>query len=390
MITLDDAYNAIDTITKQIKLSTEKIAVPDALHRVLASEVKSKLELPPFNKAAMDGFAIMQNDRKPSYKVNEIIAAGQMPTKELSPGYSTQVMTGAPVPKGTWQVIPVEFTERADDQVRILQYPQAQHICQQGEDVKSGVVIANQGEVLTPAVIANLISCGITEIKVYAKPQIAILSTGDEIVESIAAIKPGKIMDSNRPMLEALCKKNNYTINYSNKVSDDLAATKSILTEALDKADIIILSGGVSMGEFDYVGQAIHELGFTIHFDRVAIKPGKPTTFASKGNKLIFALPGNPVAVYLTFQLFVRRAVALMQNKNIIFPHNLPLACDYTRKKTDRMAFVPYELTQHGKIKPIDYHGSAHLLALANADGFFMVDKDVRQIEQDDVVNCVL
>ena len=223
MITLDDAYNAIDTIAKQIKLTTEKVAVLDALNRVLASEVKSKLELPPFNKSAMDGFAIMQNDRKDSYKINEIIAAGQTPTKELSPGCSTQVMTGAPVPKGTWQVIPVEYTTKINNQVQILKYPQAQHICQQGEDVQQDMVIANQGEVLTPAVIANLVACGITEVCVYTKPQIAILSTGDEIVESIDAIEPGKIMDSNRPMLAALCKKNNYAINYSNKVSDDLA-----------------------------------------------------------------------------------------------------------------------------------------------------------------------
>jgi molybdopterin molybdotransferase len=389
MITLEQAYQTIDTVAEQVKSTTEQLPVTDALNRVLAKPQTAKLELPPFNKAAMDGFAITQNDQQDSYKITEVIAAGQMPTIALTPGHAAQIMTGAPVPENTYQVVPIEYTQQQNNQVKILQYPNAQHICQQGEDVKPGTTIANAGDLLTPTLIANLISCGIDTAEVYAKPKIAILSTGNEIVESINEIANGKIIDANRPMLKALCQKNDYQINYSNKICDDLAKTKSILSEALDKADIIILSGGVSMGEFDFVGTAINELGFKTHFNRIAIKPGKPTTFASKGDKIIFGLPGNPVAVCLTFNLFVKRIIAKIQNQKIEPPYMLPLTKTYKRKKTERAAFIPCKITRHGELEPIEYHGSAHLLALSDADGFFMIEQNVQQINAGEKVSVI-
>lgn len=381
MITLEQAYQTIDAVAAQIKPTTEQLPIIDALNRVLAEPQLAKLELPPFNKSAMDGFAIMQNDHQESYKITEVIAAGQIPTVKLTAGHAAQVMTGAPVPHNTYQVVPIEYTQQQNNQVKILQYPDVQHICQQGEDVKPGTIIANSGDLLTPTLIANLISCGIHATTIYKKPKIAILSTGDEIVESIYELTTGKIIDTNRPMLKTLCQKNDYQIVYSNKIGDDLTKTKSILSEALDKADIIILSGGVSMGEFDFVGTAINELEFKTHFNRIAIKPGKPTTFASKNNKIIFGLPGNPVAVYLTFNLFVKRMIANMQNQKIKLPYILPLAKTYKRKKTERAAFIPCNITQHGELEPIEYHGSAHLLALSNADGFFIIEQNVKQID---------
>lgn len=390
MITLEQAYQTIDAVAEQIEPTTEQLPVIDALNRVLAKPQLAKLELPPFNKSAMDGFAIMQNDQQNSYKITEVIAAGQIPTTELTTGYTAQVMTGAPVPRNTYQVVPIEYTQQQNDQVKILQYPNVQHICQQGEDVKPGTTIANHGDLLTPILIANLISCGIDTVEIFAKPKIAILSTGDEIVESIDELTTGKIIDTNRPMLKVLCQKHDYQINYLNKICDDLAKTKSILSEALDKADIIILSGGVSMGEFDFVGTAINELGFKTHFNRVAIKPGKPTTFASKNNKIIFGLPGNPVAAYLTFNLLVKRVIAKMQNQKVKSPYMLPLAKTYKRKKTERATFIPCNITQHGELEPIEYHGSAHLLALSNADGFFMIEQNIKQIGAGEKVSVII
>jgi molybdopterin molybdotransferase len=389
MIALEQAYKIVDVVAGQIELTTEKITVDETLNRVLAVPQKSKLELPPFNKAAMDGFAIAKDDRSKSYQITEIIAAGQMPTIELSPGYAAQVMTGAPVPKNTWQVIPVEYTQQENNKVYILKYPEVQHICRQGEDVKPGMVIANQGQIITPLIIANLIACGITNVEVYARPDIAILSTGDEIVDAYVDLVPGKIMDSNRPMLAALCQKYNYRINYYSRVSDNLVATKSALENALKQANIIILSGGVSMGEFDFVGKAVVELGFTTHFNRVAIKPGKPTLFASKDNKLIFGLPGNPNAVYLTFKLLVQRAIARMQKLTVATLYELRLAKTYTHKKAERAAFIPGKLTAAGEIEPINYHGSAHLLALLNADVFFVVDRNIDCIKQKEKVKVI-
>jgi molybdopterin molybdotransferase len=190
-------------------------------------------------------------------------------------------------------------------------------------------------------------------------------------------------------MLAALCQKYNYRINYYSRVSDNLVATKSALENALKQANIIILSGGVSMGEFDFVGKAVVELGFTTHFNRVAIKPGKPTLFASKDNKLIFGLPGNPNAVYLTFKLLVQRAIARMQKLTVATLYELRLAKTYTHKKAERAAFIPGKLTAAGEIEPINYHGSAHLLALLNADVFFVVDRNIDCIKQKEKVKVI-
>ena len=311
----------------------------------------------------------------------ETVPAGVIPGKQLIPGTAIKIMTGAPVPNGTAKVIMVEQTRRTNGKIRILSHSKATNICRKGEDVRSGDIILHAPAMLGPLEIANLISTGITEVKVAKPLRIAILATGNEIVDFPDQLQPGKIMNSNGPMLAGLCRKYSLKIVTNTIIADNHDVTVSAIREALNNADIVVLSGGVSVGDYDFVADAMKQVGLRLHFNRVAVKPGKPMTFASSGCKVAFGLPGNPVAVYLMFHLFVLYAARLMAGvKPEVRYVTLPLAGDFHRRKADRMAFLPCLLAQNGMLKPVEHHGTAHLRAILDSDGLFVVPKGVTDI----------
>lgn len=384
MISIEQAYQSIEQTTGQYCLPIETIKTKDALNRIIAKDQYSKLDLPPFNKSAMDGYAILANDLHDTYQLLETVAAGEITSQKLKPGTAIKVMTGAPVPENTAQVIPVEQTELIDDRVKINLRENIKHFCLKGEDIKTGQLILTAAQKLGPIEIANLIASGITEVEVYQQPRITIISTGGEITEDFNELKPGSIMNSNGPMLHALSLKHNLLIVGEYAVLDQLDTTIAALKQALDQSDVVIFTGGVSMGDYDYVTEAIKQIGATIHFNRLALKPGKPTTFATLNNKFIFGLPGNPVAVYVTFHLFVLQLIKLITGQKNQYGNwsKFPLAKTFTRKKADRTEFVPCKLTSDYTIKPIEFHGSGHLLALLNCDGFFICPQGQTEILQ--------
>lgn len=390
MISLEKAYEQIELGASGVALSTEHVDVQEGLNRVVAVPQRSNLDLPSFNKSAMDGYAILADDVHQEYCLLETVAAGSVPQQKLRSGAVIKVMTGAPVPYDADKVIPVELAREYGGKVSFAAQDSARHICMQGEDVCCGDIIMPASTLLGSLEIANLISCGISQIEVYRRTKIAIISTGNEIVDDVEKLIPGKIMNSNGPMLKTLCGQFNYEVVLYQTVIDDLDDTVKALDAALQSADIVVFSGGVSAGDFDYVTAAIEHAGLKTYFNRVAIKPGKPTTFAVGKNKLIFGLPGNPVAVYLTFHLFVRRAIGLMNNYKVSFNYtSLPLQKDFVRRKTKRAEFVPCKLNANMEVRPIEYHGSAHLSALLSADGFFVVPKGIKQINAQENVQCV-
>lgn len=381
MILLAEALEIVEQQLSSISLPVETIPVRQALGRTVIEDHVSSLDIPPFDKSAMDGYAIGAGDELEEYTVIETVPAGAVPDKELTAGTATKVMTGAPVPNGTARVVMIEQTCPANGKVRILSHSETTNICQKGKDVRAGDIILRAPAVLGPLEIANLISVGITEVKVAKPVRIAILVTGNEIVDSPDKLEPGKIMNSNGPMLEALCRKYLLDIVANTIVADDRDATVSAIREALNNADIVVLSGGVSVGDFDFVADAMKQVGLQLHFNRVAVKPGKPMTFASSGDKVAFGLPGNPVAVYLMFHLFVLYAAKLMAGvKPEVRYVTLPLASDFHRRIAERMAFLPCQLARNGMLKPVVYHGTAHLRALLDSDGFFVVPKGVTDI----------
>ena len=390
MITLNEAFEIVDEALADIRMPTETVAIGQALGRTLMADQASLLDLPPFDKSAMDGYAIPVGDEGDEYRVIESVAAGEVPTRKLEPGTALKVMTGAPVPEGSGKVIRVERTSEADGVVRVLKGESKSNICLQGEDVRCGDVILRAPTMLGPLEIANLIACGIAEVEVAKPIRVSILSTGDEIVDSPEELVPGKIMNTNGPMLDALCRMHGLEVINNAVVPDEREATVSALREALDRSDIVVLSGGVSVGDFDFVGEALAGEGLKFHFGSVAVKPGRPITFASSPAGAAFGLPGNPVSVYVTFHLFVLRAARLMVGGvPYIKQFKVPLDRGFQRRKGGRADYIPCKLMPDGTAEAIEYHGSAHLLALLESDGFFVVPSGVTSLSAGDRVNFV-
>lgn len=387
MIQLDAALNILDDKLADRHLPSEDVPVEDACGRILAEPAVSRVDLPPFRKSAMDGYAVMDQDKHDTYRVLEQIPAGKTPSVPLEPGSCSMVMTGAPVPENTGRVIIFEDTDRAIDVVTVNHHDERLNVCEQGEDVRIGQEILSKGKVIGAREIANLISCGISKVTVVRRVRVAIITTGDEIVASFEDLAQGKIIDSNGPMLAALATEQCFDIIFRKRVSDNQEPLTAAIKEGSDLADILLINGGVSAGEFDFVPEAMKAAGFEIHFDRVAVKPGKPITFATKENSVAFGLPGNPVSTFMGFQLFVRRAANLLCGRDQqIKSFKVTLGETIQRKRVGRTSFHPCIIDSDGVAFPIQYHGSAHMLALSEADGFVSIPTGVKEIEPGEMV----
>lgn len=381
MIPLEKAFCILDETLEGFRLSTQTLALREALGKVVHADQQSRLDLPPFNKSAMDGYAVLPGDERDEYRLIETIPAGKLGTRKLVEGTTVKVMTGAPVPAGAGRVIMQEHTEEHGDRVKVLRHGGPAHICQQAEDVKTGDVILKAGARLGALEIANLVSSGITEVEVSRQPRLSIISTGDEIEDDPGQIGPGKIMNSNGPMLAALAKQHGLPVISQRRLSDDEETTRRGIQAALEETDIVVLSGGVSVGQFDYVLDSLGDAGLQVRFSRVAVKPGKPTVFSWSGEKCAFGLPGNPVSAYLMFHLFVLRATARMTGtRPPVREIRLRLLADFSRRKLDRLEFVPARLTEDGAVEVIEFHGSAHLSAVLAADGFLQAPIGVAKL----------
>lgn len=378
LLSLDEAFAVLDQTLAEARLPAEAVATRAALGRTLAADQVSLLDLPPFNKSAMDGYAIRADDERDSYRLLETVAAGQVGEATLAPGTTVRVMTGAPVPPGAGRVIMQEDTDCEGQTVRVRAHRAAGNICLRGEDVRVGDIVVRAGTTLTALDIANLVACGIMRVEVSRAPRLAVISTGDEIADDPADLAEGRIMNSNGPLLCGLAEEFRLPVVGEWTLPDEPQAIVRGIVEALERADIVAISGGVSVGEFDYVLPALAEAGLAVHFCRVATKPGKPMTYASGADKAVFGLPGNPVSVHIAFHVFVLRAVAHFTGAPPgLRTLTLPLACDFKRKKADRTEFVPARLTDEGAVAPVEFHGSAHLAAMGHADGVFIVPAGV-------------
>jgi molybdopterin molybdotransferase len=373
MIPLEEALARLDAALAGVRLPAEMVPTRLAPGRVLAEGQRSRLDLPPFDKSAVDGYALPAGPEAERYTVRGTVAAGDAGPGPLAAGTAVKVMTGAPVPPGTERVVMVEDAEQTGETVLIRQRRGGANICRQAEDVRAGDLVLPAGTTLATLDVANLIACGITEVSAVRRPRLAIISTGEEIVDHVEDLAPGKIMNANGPLLAGLARDYGLEVVSEESYGDEPAALRAGVAAA-EGADLVVLSGGVSAGDFDYVPRVLEELGWQIHFSRVAVKPGKPIVFATRGAQAALGLPGNPVSVYLTFHLFVRRAVARLTGAQAPLREvRLPLGEDFRRRHGERLEFVPARLTEEGRVAPVEFHGSAHLTALGAADGFFQV-----------------
>jgi len=385
MISIDDALNIMNELNTEPK--TELISLFDALGRVLAEDIISKINMPPFDKSAMDGYAIIAEDTSEKFKVIEIIAAGKSPKHELNTGQCSKIMTGAPMPKGGNKVLKVELTREKEGYMYPTGMDRVNNICYLGEDIKIGDKVLGSGIKLNASSVGVLASMGLKKVLVYKKINIGLVTTGTEIVEPGLDLKNGQIYNSNAYSIYSQLKDTCAIINYAGIVGDNKESTKKTLAKVIEASDVIVISGGVSMGDFDFVPIVLKELGVKIHFDRVAIKPGRPTTFGTIGAKAVFGLPGNPVSTFVISEVFVKEMVyRMMGHKYKPVELSGILKTNYKRKKTGRASYIPV-IYDRGIITIPEYHGSAHLGVLPKANALLLIKKGVDEIKEGMQVN---
>lgn len=311
---------ALDLVLGNLPLvGSEHVALSQALGRVLSEPVLASRDVPPFRNAAMDGYAVRaadvasaRPDEPARLRVLEVIGAGSVPRQAVAAGCATKIMTGSVMPDGADAVVRVEDTEQEDDAVRILTSVVAgTSIRHPGEDMRAGETVLLSGNMLRPADIGLLASLGVAVVHVRRRPQVTILATGDELVDLGQPLGPGQIVNSNAYTLAAAVEEAGGVPRMLGIVRDTPEATRSAFTEALT-SDMVLSTGGVSMGTFDLVRETLAQLGVSERFWKIAQKPGKPLTFGMRERLPIFGLPGNPVSSLVCFYLYVRPALRAM------------------------------------------------------------------------------
>jgi molybdopterin molybdotransferase len=387
MITLEQALEI--AFEKAQLLGTENVDFLYSSGCILAQDVFADADMPPFNKSAMDGYACRRTDLEQELSVIELIPAGYAPTKKSEAGECSKIMTGAQVPEGADTVFMVEYSiEITAGKVRFTGEKTNSNICLKGEDLKEGDLVISAGTMLKPQHIAMLASVGCTNPSVYIKPQVGIISTGSELVNPEVKPRTSQIRNSNGPQLFAQATKQGFPVNYYGIVPDDEQLTTKIIEKSVAENDVTILSGGVSVGDFDFVPQIIRELGFEIHFSKINIKPGQHTTFASKENKYIIGLPGNPVSSFIQFEVFANPFLRKLMNyeqPEIRLP--LPMSHDFFRKKSDREECLPVQVTDQNEVRMVEYHGSAHIHAYYLAFGYISVPAGTTELLKGELVH---
>jgi molybdopterin molybdotransferase len=381
-------------------LSTERVPLETALGAVLAEEVTSDIDMPPFDRAAMDGYAVRLADVATTpveLIVLEQIKAGDVPKRTVAPGEASGIMTGAPVPAGADAVVPVEQTEpAAGGRVRIVSGLAGKtNVAHQGEDLRQGDVVLEAGRLLGSAHVGLLAMVGRCEAVVHRRPLVAVLATGDELVEPHERPRPGQTRNSNNASLLAECGRAGFPAVSLGIARDRRPELDTAIRTGL-RYDVLLVSGGVSMGEYDLVPEVLAALGAEVHFDQVAIKPGKPTVFATaplaawaageasslrstnSGRRLVFGLPGNPVSVIVVFRLLVEPALRRLAGRTDVGPQKVPVVLQGpARNREGRRAYQLARLhhTAEGLLaEPLPSHGSADLMALTRADALIQLE----------------
>ncbi len=322
------------------RLATELVPIGEAAWRVLADDLIATEDQPPFAAATMDGFAVIADDGSPWREVIGDQTAGFVLDVQVTDGTAVRITTGAPIPAGATAVVRVEETEMADDHVIVHQEHIApgENIRQIGADLQRGKRVLPAGTPLGPAELGLVAGLGLNPVPVAGRPRVSIVSTGDELVEPGATVAPGQIRDANRFSLIAAVQSAGAEIVWSGKAPDTREPLRRLLAERIAESDVVLTSGGVSMGQLDLVKALLGELA-TVHFRRVFMKPGKPLNFATAGPTLFFGLPGNPVSALVSFEIFIRPALHQMMGRLDIDRPRTPVVLAQATLASDRIEY---------------------------------------------------
>lgn len=386
MITTEEALKIIeDNISP---LEAEVIACAISINRILYEPVFSDMNFPPFNKAIMDGYACHEIDLLQPLTVIEEIPAGKVPENQVGPGQCAKIMTGAEVPQGADIVIMKEDVEILDHQQILFTGNKSDtNICFTGEDVKSGDLLLEQGMIIKPEHLALFAGLGRTEIKVTKKPSIAILSTGSEIIEPDCIPERGQIRDSNGPQLIGQVYSMGLEADYMGIVQDVKDKITDKILSASKDHNLLIISGGVSVGDYDYVPEILKELGFSLLITSISSKPGKHTIFAKKGDCYVLGLPGNPVSSFIQFEVIGKPLIyKLMGNDYRPLRFSVKISGELKRRNVDRFEIIPVRINRQGEAELLPYHGSAHIQSLAYANALMEIPAGINQISKGETV----
>ncbi len=388
----DKALALIEGLTSEPR--TELVPLDQALGRALAEEVLAPEDSPPFPKAAMDGFAVSSGDPGPSWRLAATLAAGDAPGRALARGECAKIMTGAMMPPGADKVIRVEYTREQDGVVTLLSEEPYANVIPRGENLRRGDRVLGP-RVLAPQDVGVLASLGRAEVRVAARPVVGVLATGSELRNPGEPLGPGQIYNSNGLQACAQLSAAGAKSRYYGIVRDEPFALREAVGRALEECDLLLLSGGVSMGELDFVPGVLKDCGAQILFHKVAIKPGKPTLLArwerlsaagggepSARPSYVFGLPGNPVSAFVIFEVFVRPLLARLQGLRYA-PRTVRarLAEGFRRRDVERVELRPVRL-ERGEVRALEFHGSAHLNALSGADALLRLEAGVDRLEE--------
>ena len=400
-IALEEALEILNKNTKALK--SEVVSIKDSLKRVLYGDVKSKINNPPFNKSVFDGYAFKSEDSKGTSKENPIelkivdeIFAGMWPEIEIKHGEAIRIMTGAPIPMGADCVLKQEETERHGDLVKIFKEMKSyENISFMGEDIKIGETLIKKGKRLDYADLGIMASSGISEVLVYKKPRVSIISTGDEVCDINSTLKPGKIYDSNLYSLSARIEELGYNVLSMEHVGDNILKIGEAIEKAFEKSDIVFTTGGASVGEKDLMQKVSESIGFEKLFWKIKIKPGSAVVCSKRQEKILISLSGNPNAALTTFELLGKPVLKKLEGEeeNINIKREKGVLMDSFNKKSPQRRFLRGNVIYDEKGTKVYItqikSGNGILSSLLNANCLIEIEKGNEGLNRGEVVNII-
>jgi molybdopterin molybdotransferase len=377
LLSLAEAQRAV--LEHARPLPAESVALAEAAGRVLAEAARAAVDLPPFDSSAMDGYAVRATDVPGRLDVVATIATGRPVDRELAAGEAMAIGTGGAVPRGADAVIPVEYVVDHGNQIDVRSALEVgENVRPRGRDVRAGDHVVGAGMVLTAARVGALAAAGVPEALCARRPQVAVLATGSELRPAGTELSPGQIYEANSVLLASAAEHAGASVTRLTPVADDEAAHREALERAL-RGDVLVTSGGVSVGTQDLVRRVERDLGVEEVFWRVAVKPGKPVSFGVRDGTLVFGLPGNPVSALVGFELFVRPALLALQGASDPAPRFLPgrLAVDVSRNaERDELLRARIEVSASGvELHPVSGQESHMIARAATADALVLVPR---------------
>ena len=395
MLNVDDAQRKLRDLTVRV-LETELIPLTEATGRVVAATVRAPMDLPPFDASAMDGYALHANDLNLGRELVVVgeSRAGHAHLGPLVPGSAVRILTGAPIPKGTAAVVIQEDVARDGDQIRLSGSIEAgENIRRRGHDVAKTRSLVASGDRLDAYKISWLAACGVTQITVARRIRMALFSTGDELIDPGNPLGPGQIYDANRVALRELVSERSVEVLDLGVIPDDPTAIKQTLDTASEAADIIVTSGGVSVGDADYVKDAVDQSG-SIAFWKIALKPGKPLAVGRVGKALFFGLPGNPVSTIITYLLFVAPTIDRLCGMPDNTPYRLAAilqgSIEHRQGRREYVRGIFETKGNHVSVSPTGDQSSNRLATFAKANCLIVVPEEAEGLKTGAVVDILL